>query len=74
MCKVFLSSLFVSVGGNSGPTLFIFVKFLQKVVVFVSTLILLISIFVSLVRCESSLASCLAWQGFEVVKDKVSDF
>ena len=59
MCKVFLSSVFVSVGGNSGPTLFIFVKFLQKVPGSVSTLILLISIFVSPVRCESILVPCL---------------
>ena len=63
MCKVFLSSVFVS--GNSGPTLFIFVKFLQKVPGSVSILILLISIFVSPVRCESILVPCLGrfWSG-----------
>ena len=60
MRKVFLSSLFVSVGGNSGSTLFLFVKFLQKLLGSVSTLILLIPIFVSLIRCESILAPCLA--------------
>ena len=60
MRKVFLSSLFVSVDGNSDPTIFIFVKFLQKVVDSVSILVLLISIFVSPIRCQSSLVPCLA--------------
>ena len=54
-----------------GPTLFIFVKFLQKIVDSVSILILLISISVSPIRY--GIVLWLAWQGFEVVKDKVSD-
>ena len=57
---------------GQGPTLFIFVKFLQKVVDSVSILVLFIPISVSPIRC--GIVLCLAWQEFEVVKDKVSDF
>ena len=55
--------------------LFIFVKFLQKVLGSVSTIFLFISVVVSPIRLlDVKVFLCLAWQGCEVVKDKVSDF